>query len=255
MADPIFSQEEMDVWTYMKKGLVKTRKTTLGDIHIDLEGGYIHFIQRWKYVWVLDRGAPAWSNQDQVDYHYLLKSEIWADWNSDRPLPPTPADPATDAIVRLLNQHNGVVFKVSGHADFAKKFAGVYVPIHFDVLLTVKHPHWTIRVRKLAPGKKQRDNVDTTHKTIHLNYANTGPHTVCTEVKPQTCQADFLTPTHEFGHTFGNGDEYKGGKYVKDTDSIMNIGREVRARHFKWIEDQLNHMIPGCKFSRYRLDN
>src|SRR5262249_43579578 len=81
MPHPMFSQEEVDVWTVVKKGTVKTRKTALGDIHIDLEGGYIHFIQRWKYVWIIDKGAPVWTYDDQADYHYLLKSEIWTDWD------------------------------------------------------------------------------------------------------------------------------------------------------------------------------
>jgi hypothetical protein len=54
---------------------------------------------------------------------------------------------------------------------------------------------------------------------------------------------------HEFGHTLKADDEYyPGDRRRADLTSIMNIGTEVRQRHYAFIVGQLNHMAPGCVF-------
>ena len=66
----------------------------------------------------------------------------------------------------------------------------------------------------------------------------------------------FLAVPHEFGHAVGNsgalgrGDEYNAGSvHLADTTSIMNIGRELRRRHFRTILDEMNRMIPNTTFA------
>src|SRR5262249_23568662 len=157
-------------------------------------------------------------------------------------------------IAQLLNSHNGILFNVKGTSPFARKFEQVGVPINFDVILHRSRPHWKIKVYRPKPGDeekdKYRDEVDTDNHIIKFNYANSEPHEVCTETRKPVCQNGFLTPSHEFGHTINMLDEYvKGSKFIKDTNSIMNIGREVRARHLKWILRQLNTMLPHTVFS------
>ncbi|MGE3180311.1 MAG: hypothetical protein AB7N71_01675, partial [Phycisphaerae bacterium] len=68
----------------------------------------------------------------------------------------------------------------------------------------------------------------------------------------QTCKAGFEPIPHEFGHALGtsNGDEYTPDSPNRpDTDSIINIGKQIRERHVKDVLDVLNTMIPDCTFS------
>jgi len=52
---------------------------------------------------------------------------------------------------------------------------------------------------------------------------------------------------HEFGHMMGLLDEYKtNGKlegYDQDHDSVMNIGEEIRERHYQYLQDWINNNL------------
>jgi hypothetical protein len=257
VADDIFAQDDLDVYDFIQVKFFKKKETHFGTIYLDLESGQVNLRQRWKVQFIIEHGAADLSLQDKIDYYYKLKSLIWTDWNSRRPLPNIPgtnADPTSKALIQLLNAHNGVLFNVKGTSEFAQTFEKVGVPITFDVLLNRSHPHWLVKVYRPKPGnewlEKYRDEVTSSPRVIKLNYANTEPHQVCNEVRPKVCQNGFLTPPHEFGHTIQSPDEYvRGSRFVKDTNSIMNIGREVRARHFRWILRELNTMLPRTVFS------
>ena len=63
--------------------------------------------------------------------------------------------------------------------------------------------------------------------------------------------------THEFGHAIGNSspilgqyaDEYKsGGSFNSDKLSIMNVGMQLRLRHFDFILREINSMLPNTNF-------
>jgi hypothetical protein len=59
----------------------------------------------------------------------------------------------------------------------------------------------------------------------------------------------FRSPPHEFGHTLSLLDEYSAGNPdLRDADSVMNIGGQIRPRHLKLIVDELNKMMPGVTF-------
>ena len=71
---------------------------------------------------------------------------------------------------------------------------------------------------------------------------------------PSVCRYQAGGP-HEFGHAIGNtvvlnrGDEYKPSRVgFADKDSVMNLGMQVRKRHFTTIIDALNKMVPGVTF-------
>jgi hypothetical protein len=258
MSDNMFAENEVELYDFIRTEFFKKKETAFGTIYLALDSGMVHFKERWKLDFHIERGASNLSYQEKVDYFYKIKAEIWTNWNSYRPLPNIPGatvDPSSQALTRLLNAHHGVVFNVAGHSEFAKKFKDLGVPIDFDVRLNRSHPHWRVNVYRPKPGdewkEKYRDEVDLDRQTIKLNYANTEPHNVCTEAKTPVCKDDFLTPPHEFGHTLqGNDDEYVArSKFLKDTDSLLNIGREVRARHFRWILRHLNTMLPKTVFS------
>jgi hypothetical protein len=261
MANSFFDQDEIDVWAVTKTGDVKVKKLPWGTIYLDLARGYVRFHQKWKYVWTLDGGRTpltaqekkdlAWTEQEKRDFHFGAETQIWKAWNSQRPTStPANADQATKDFIQLLNQHDGVLFKVSGRAPFAQKFAGSGVPIEFDVLIANKHPNWTVTVKKLRPtAPRYRSNVFFEYRTITLDSRDLLVDNACNRARPAVCTADFLTVPHEFGHTIHYGDEYNGGKHLGDSGSIMNVGKQVRARHLQWIAQQLNTMVPNCRFS------
>ncbi len=59
----------------------------------------------------------------------------------------------------------------------------------------------------------------------------------------------FVASPHEFGHTMMAEDEYTvSSPSRRDLESIMNIGTQVRPRHYAFITQQLNLMMPGCRF-------
>ena len=59
----------------------------------------------------------------------------------------------------------------------------------------------------------------------------------------------FRAGPHEFGHTMENDDEYlPTSPYLADTDSLMNVGQQVRKHHLHLTLDLLNTMIPGATF-------
>ncbi|MEA2699928.1 MAG: hypothetical protein QOI66_4199 [Myxococcales bacterium] len=60
----------------------------------------------------------------------------------------------------------------------------------------------------------------------------------------------FSVPAHEFGHTFGGrNDEWRPGTaHNEDRESIMNIGRTLRARHLVAICHSLGKLVKGCTF-------
>lgn len=68
-------------------------------------------------------------------------------------------------------------------------------------------------------------------------------------------KADRWAVAHEYGHTIGNvdafgtGDEYRPqSPAYRDYVSVMNLGSQVRTRHFQHIRGILHEMCPGVKF-------
>ncbi len=257
MADDIFKSDDLEIFDCLKPGLARKRETPFGTLFLDLDQGTTFLHQRWKIDFIIEPGAAPLSYAEKVNYYFQLRTQIWTDWNSQRPLPHvagTKTDAASEAIANLLNAHNGVLIKVAGTSAFARKFKDSGIPIDVDILLHRHRPHWHVKVFRPKPGdenkNKYRDEVSWDTRQIKLNYANTEPHQVCTEVRRPVCQDGFLTPVHEFGHTIMADDEYtRGSRFIKDTNSIMNIGREVRPRHYRWIVQQLNTMLPHTRFS------
>jgi hypothetical protein len=263
--DPMFAEDELDVFTLGTQDDYKTRDTQRGQIRLNTKFGEVRFTQRWRYHFTTQHGAAPWTPDEERAYHFLLKQMIWMRWNSRRPVPIRATDDdTTRSIAKLLNEGNGIVFRVSGKSDFARKFAAEYIPIEFDVLISVKRPHWHMRVRKLDPSKLAggkhptqvfRDNVDFDSRSINLSYENREPFQACSEGRGSQCQDDFLTFPHEFGHSLGYGtDEYAAGaaKHA-DVKSIMNIGHELRQRHLEWVRSQINLINPHTTFPAVRL--
>ncbi|KYF68178.1 hypothetical protein BE11_36385 [Sorangium cellulosum] len=112
-------------------------------------------------------------------------------------------------------------------------------------------------MKKLNHGTPSpRSWVDFGARTIHLDQLDMVPHAVGNAAHQS--RSRFYTIPHEFGHTLPTAagsalpvdDEYRAGHaHLADTDSLMNIGRQVRSRHVQAVVDELNAMLPDLQFS------
>ncbi len=98
--------------------------------------------------------------------------------------------------------------------------------------------------------------VEWNARRISLHTSKLKPYTACNAATPQVCTSGFRSVPHEFGHAVGNssvlgrGDEYaSSSSHLADTDSLLNIGRQLRVRHFRTLLEEMNKMIPNTTFA------
>lgn len=201
-----------------------------GDIDLNFTRGLVFFQQRWFYDWLLWPGVTArWTMAEKRAFHTRVDRSIWRVWS------------------------NRVRLRVAGTAPFVRRFGASGVLINFDVqwVLTATH-HWRIRAYKVPPGSSptnpHRSRVFMAARIIELNTADVRPRGAGNAAGAST--SNFETVPHELAHTLDNPDEYNStSPHIGDTNSLVNIGREVRGRHIRLIVAELNKMIPGCTFS------
>lgn len=204
------------------------------DISLNLETGHVFVQENWHYTWKADAGATAWSLAEKRKFHALVDRQIWSVWSSGR-----------------------FHLRVKGAGKFVKRFP-VHLPTtEFDIRWVLKGGHWEVTARKMAPGavatRADDSEVVFAKREIHLNARDFAPHQSVQNSAGKTSD-DFETGAHEFGHTNATTadnvhDEYGAGNAnLGDTDSIMNIGKKVRARHLAGLLESLNKMMPGVTF-------
>ena len=203
-----------------------------GIIDIVVHESRVFFQQRWNYNWQAQVPMRAWSLTEKRAYHKKVDQQIWASWS------------------------NRVKLSVSGTSSFARKFSRTKLPVNLDVRWVLKDPHWDVTVWKVPDNATDRAEVFWTARKITLFSTDLAPSRVCTSASPAVCKSGFQTVPHEFGHAAGNtgvlsrGDEYNAGSpHLADTDSILNIGRKLRARHFTTLLEEMNKMIPNTTFA------
>lgn len=207
-----------------------TSKLPWCDIDIDTSRGTVFLQQKWKYNWLLGSGVTAWTATEKKSFHNRADKYIWNSWS------------------------NRVTLKVNGGSSFAGRFRTGGLILNLDIRWVTLGEHWKVNVTKLTPGVFQRSNVHWNTRIINLDTNDFNVRTNCIGT-PSVCHRQ--TPvTHEFGHAAGNtvvlgrGDEYPASSpHSGDHASIMNIGSQLRQRHFRTIIDELNKMIPGTTFS------
>lgn len=200
------------------------------DIDINTESGHVFLQQKWKYMWLIKPGVAIWSEKEKTDFHNRADSYIWAAWS------------------------NRATLGVSGTSDFAKRYATKGVSIALDIRRVASDEHWNVNVKKILPPDFERSNILWDSRTIYLDTNDFQTRNNCLGT-PKICYSQ--TPVaHEFGHAAGNasalgrGDEYNStNPHYSDNGSIMNVGSQLRARHFQTILDELNTMIVGASFS------
>jgi hypothetical protein len=197
-------------------------------VDIDTAAGRVFFQQTWQYTWILfSPTVPAWTQRERQDFHSALDRQIWGTWS------------------------NRVRLAVAGTSDFAKRFAGIGVPINFDVRWVTAAGNWNVSVRKMPAGSSPTtfiSNVNFSARRIELDTADLSSYNAANAAGAST--GKFFAGPHEFGHALRAGDEYGAGSAnLADTNSIMNVGRQVRSRHLQQVVTLLNTMIPNTTFS------
>jgi len=225
-----------------------------GVIDLDTVGGRIFFQQDWFYTWTLfNATVPAWTLNQKRFFHNTLDRQIWARWS------------------------NHIKLRVSGTTPFARRFAASGVAINFDIRWVLRPGHYAVTVRKMPPGSTPTtfiSFVDFGARRIELDSADLTGYRVANEAGNSAPDPFFAGP-HEFGHTLDNPDEYnavstamaqsdfssipsalssmarlgRAMALLADTNSIENVGRQVRPRHLHLIIDALNALTPGVTWA------
>ena len=188
----------------------------------------------WQYTWTTEAGQPEWTPEEQHHFHHLVDRSIWAQW-SWRPL------------IRVQRRHPD---RRSPGWQLREELARSPLPVTFDVRRVSMLPHWTVTVVKRDPTKeRKRAEVVFGKRTILLFSTD------LIVKRARRFQGDqpyegFKVHPHEFGHTLGYlEEEYdRESDYFEDRDSIMNVGRDLRARHVTKLCQTLQTMVPGCEF-------
>jgi hypothetical protein len=160
----------------------------------------------------VDAGGGDWSASEQADFKNGIKTKCESAW-SDK-------------------------FKIRA------MFCSDDLPTTASVAITVRtdgsyaSSHWSVTARKVASPVQNyvRDNND-------VRFESTG----LTPAVPYGGSKPRISLVHEFGHLLGLRDEYPGSdrgtdKYTGDADSMMNLGSEIRARHYVFFADWLTNL-------------
>lgn len=208
-----------------------TKKTAYFDIDINSESKNILVIQKWKYEW-LTNGFSSWTYEERQKMHKSFEHVIDATWS------------------------NNAKVKVSGNSKYAELHNKEIFSITFDVQWITATPfHFKVEVRKVAPKNYENiPNVQWNKNLIQLYSVDT---TALTKVGAPSGTKQ-KNVAHEFGHAIGNtsaikgmhADEYKKtSSYFEEKTSIMNVGMQLNKRHFDYLQQELNTMIPNTRFT------
>lgn len=208
-------------------------KTERMDITISLSAGYIFVQQKWKYNWLIHpnhQGLSAWTYQEKRNFHNKSDQLIWKLWSSK-----------AYAIM-------------TGNSPLAEKYKNIKFPINIDIKWTLASDssHWEVDVYKIPSGDFDRSYVSWAARKIRLDSE---------DIKARADLLNQVPVTHELGHSIGYSsaitgvrmDEYPSQahpnpRYGADVASIMNHGTEVRIRHFEYLKQQLNALLPNAAF-------
>src|SRR5579884_2345535 len=198
-----------------------------GTVDIDTRTGVIFIQESWFYSWqILGARIPNWTYQEKRIFHNRLDQEIWGRWSSH------------------------FAIRVSGTSSFAHAFASKPLKLEYDIHWVLHGGNWHVNAYKVPRGASPsvyRSNVIFASRTINLYSLIFTPYEAANDAG--ATRRGFLAGPHEFGHTLENPDEYlRNSRYLSDTDSLMNIGHEVRVRHLHLILETLNTMIPRTEF-------
>jgi hypothetical protein len=204
------------------------KKTLHFDININAIANDILIIQRWKYNWIAN-GFSNWTYNEKKKMHEAFEKEMIEVWNQKARVKP------------------------SGNSLFVKKHKQSVFKIAFDIQWVTSFAHWEVEVKKVAPKDySHRPHVKWHEQKILLYSVDID--NMIKQSKPFITQKNIA---HEFGHAIGNAsgipnmhsDEYNPrSSFYSDSNSLMNLGMELRARHFDYVIREINTVIPDTQF-------
>ena len=202
-----------------------------GTVDFVLHEHRIFFQQRWLYEWKVAAGQSNWTYEQKRAFHTQVDRLIWRSWS------------------------NKVKLTATGDRKYT---VGGPWPMNLDVRWVTRKAQWTVEVTKVAPGTTGVGEVFWATKRIKLNTGDLKDYRACTSqpAATQVCKDNFNAIPHEFGHAVGNtsalnrGDEYRAtSPNLADTESILNIGKQLRTRHFTTMIEEINKMTPGTTWT------
>lgn len=206
-----------------------TSKEAWATVDLDTMTGRVFVQQDWYYDWRVWTGVQPWTYREKSVFHKRVDRAIWGAWS------------------------NHLFINVTGKAPFSTR----RIPVNFDARWKLSgHSNYRVEAWKVPPGSSPTSPIWSEvlfGDYIRLSTAHIQPRGAGNAAGQST--SNFVTPPHEFGHTIGAPDEYNNptpsspNPYLGDTDSIMNIGCRVRARHLALLTQTLHKMVPGAQFT------
>ncbi len=200
------------------------KSTERMDFLIEEDCKKITITQKWRYIFLKESRASEWTDKEKSLLHLRINELIEDSWSKAFSL------------------------KVIGNSDFVERNKKTKWIIDFDISWVGYGEHWFVYITKTAEGSS--GNNSTVYWFRGQIVINTN------DLKEESYKGLHRTVfLHEFGHTLRNiayyntGDEYRSKSlFYDDKASIMNLSTEIRERHFGFLIEQLNEMIPKTKF-------
>lgn len=210
------------------------------EVALDTEEKVVWVIQRWRCRFVSERYNDKWKEDEMRRFRQLTRTYIEAIWSK--------------AAHMVIDSTSGTAFNQTyGGTEFLVKAKLEFVECG---------EHWSAVIYKNRTPSNAGFMCWATREIYLTKSAWVNPTGVRDRNGvPAACQ---IIVAHEFGHMFGNTsfasedgarNQYTGDEYEQDSPfyydkcSIMNIGSELRTRHFAYLRDLLQSMVPGTQFS------
>lgn len=209
-------------------------KTDRMEVVLDLDEGIVLVTQRWKCNFLtLGRHQKHWTEGEKITFRHRICRVIDEVWGNK-------------AYVFIRPKVDN---------EFNRLYNGKTFIIKVKVEFVDSQEDWNVKIYKARPGEKSdwEGFVNWFYKEIHItSHAVTEfqHHELIGSPDPGS---RYWIAAHEFGHALGNAgrfaDEYEpGNPYFNDTLSIMNLGSEVRHRHYEAVCDVLRSLCPQTDF-------
>lgn len=243
------------------------RREPWATIDLDVTNGHVFVRQDWCYQWGSPPGIPPWTAAEKATYHHKIDRLIWSFWSMR---------------AGILVSRREIRDPRVASRDPLKRFNHRRLTLSFDIRKVPKRSQWMVWVNKVDPKNDDpklnpnskgwpRPECSFHRREMILYDISVDPHRAsrlataadvaraeATGIKwtdPRR-QSGFYAAPHEFGHAlgysnvYGKRDEYEPtNRDYEDVESIMNIGRRVRARHFFLLTDILGEMVPSRTFT------
>lgn len=206
---------------------LQVAKERWGTVRFDDATGQVLVRENWLYRWRLAVGVRRpWTYAEKVATHRRLDLAVWHDWS------------------------NRFQLNVRARQGRAPSF-GTRCPLSFDVRWVLTGGHWTVTMLKMPSNATSTTHisfVDLLNRTIELDTADFLEYTASNDAG--VGRSGIRAIPHEFGHTLFNADEYRiRSPHLRDSDSLMNVGRQIRKRHLNLVVHTLNQLMPNLEFS------